>query len=72
MNRIPKRALKLAGVKTSREFKQLKRRQVRDLEKSTNELMRGLGYPPAGLDVIAARGRVLIIKDKLSIKKWGR
>jgi hypothetical protein len=30
MNRIPKRALKRAGVKTSREFKQLKRRQIRE------------------------------------------
>jgi hypothetical protein len=72
MRKIPNFVLKNVGVRTSREFKQLKRKQVRDLEKSANELMRGLGCSPAGLDMMAARGRILIIKDKLSIKKWGR
>ena len=71
-NRIPKYVLKNAGCKTTREFKQLKRRQVRIAEKAVLQLMRGSAYVPSGFYTAHLRRELADIKRDLSIKEWGR
>jgi hypothetical protein len=68
MNTIPKRALKLAGVKTSREFKQLKRRQIREAIKAVEKINEhSPGYLPSDV-----RLELELTKHNCSIKSWGR
>jgi hypothetical protein len=54
------------------EFRSLKRHQLRDLVKALDELRMGCAYFPCHefpIDKIAEQ--VAILKDALSVKKWG-
>ena len=71
MNTIPKRVLKRAGVKTSREFKQLKRRQIREAIKAVKKISEHSPfYLPS--DAFDALMELNIISYKCSIEYWGR
>ena len=71
MNRIPKRTLKLAGVKTSREFKQLKRRQIREAIKAVEKINEhSPGYLPSDARLVLFE--LEFTRYSCSIKKWGR
>ena len=71
MKTIPKRALKSAGVRTSREFKQLKRRQIREAIKAVKKIEEHIPAcsPP---DPCLALFELDLIRYSCSIKKWGR
>ena len=71
-NQIPRHVLKNTGCSTTREFKQLKRRQVRIAEKAALQLMRGGAYVPSGVYTAYLRRELADIKRDLSIKNWGR
>jgi len=72
-NQIPKYVLKNAGCKTTREFKQLKRRQVREAKKAVNELMKGAVHLPSlGLGLVTAYWKLEAVERELSIEEWGR
>lgn len=71
--KIPKWLLKNCGVETRRQFKQLKRKQLRNVLKAWNDYNRGCAYCrnyPNGINVIDLN--LLEIKEDLSIKNWGR
>ena len=72
MSTIPRHCLKSADCKTSREFKQKKRKEIREIETAVYDMTRGLGYSPAALDAVRALDKIRIVKHKLSIKIWGR
>jgi hypothetical protein len=71
MNRIPKRALKLAGVKTSREFKQLKRSQIREAIKAVKKISEHSPFYLPSNDW-RALSELELTKHNCSIKNWGR
>lgn len=71
MKTIPKHVLKRAGVKTSREFKQLKRRQIREAIKAVKKIEEHTtAYSPP--DPCLALFKLELTRDRCSIKKWGR
>ncbi len=71
--RIPKWLLKNCGVETRRQFKQLKRKQLKSVLKAWDDFRSGCfycpGYPRDTTDVDDILRR---LKRDLSAKNWGR
>ena len=74
---IPADALKMAGVKTTREFKQKKRKEIGELVRALNKLQHMGAFTPGisshddlGLELALefAEG----IQYACSLKRWGR
>lgn len=71
--KIPKWLLKNCGVKTQRQFKQLKRKQLRGVQKAWSDFRGGCAhfrnYPN---NIIGVNDTLRRIEEDLSIKNWGR
>ena len=71
-NTIPKDVLNNLHVANSREFKSLKRKQIRALIKAFEEYQLGCYYCPEYKSFDKARQHVEKIKQAQSVKTWGR
>ena len=67
--RIPPFVLQHLDCRTQREFKQLKRQQLKAVIKAYDEYRSGCGYCPGSLRLEVA---LELHQKQLSIKNWGR
>jgi hypothetical protein len=72
-NKAPKSVLSMLGLTTQRQFRQMKRKQLKAVLKAWKKFRSGCAYCEGYPHNISEAGRYLerIIKD-LSIKNWGR
>lgn len=70
IKRLPNHMKQFYG--TLRYFKQVKRRQARNLQNSVDALQTGSAYSPILRDVDELSRIVARIRHKLSVKYWGR
>ena len=69
--KLPKHMFHLYG--NTRNFKREKRQQVRAVLQGLDDLQLGCTYLPSGnIEVREAKKVMENLKEKLSIKKWGR
>lgn len=71
-DRVPKAVLQAMGLKTQREFKALKRRQLREVLKAFDEYRRGCFYCPGSFNLGGIMDGVRRHLSRLSVKNWGR
>lgn len=69
---IPPHVLKQEGLKTSREWKTLKRRQAKELELALNEFRFGCARCPGYEEVVQLEKSIERLRETLSVKQWGR
>ena len=68
---VPPYVLKNMNIKTTREFKSRKRKELREIKKAVSEYHRGCAYTP-GYDEINELDKLLNkIQTMQSIKEWG-
>jgi len=68
---IPPYVLENMGLKTTRQFKSRKRKELREIKKAISEYHRGCAYCPC-YDEIAELDKLLDkIQSMQSIKEWG-
>lgn len=71
--RIPKYVLRNMGLRTTREFKNLKRLQVKETIETWEKFIAGCAYVPGFTQNVREITKNLTdLKEKLSIKNWGR
>jgi len=70
--RVPKYVLKNSGIKTQRQWKELKRRQLRAAFKAMRKFQGGCYYTPDKGQYCQVMRGLEQLKDMLSVKKWGR
>ena len=68
--KVPKDVLKHLGITTQRQFKQVKRYQVKAIIEAVAEYHLGCAYCPGSISVLI--GAIETMKDELSVEKWGR
>jgi len=70
--KIPKYVLKNLGLQTQRQFKALKRHQIRQIMKALDDYRMGCAYCHGRFDVGEIAKRLEKCKKQLSVKEWGR
>ena len=72
--KISKRVLRNMGLATQRQFKQQKRRELRDVQKAMDEFTFASAWVPGYEDGTVDRIRqdLAMLKEKMSVKNWGR
>ena len=69
--RFPSLVLKTYKVKTSREFRSIKRRELREVIKAIDELRVGCYYLPDGGDAVDKMDKIAKdLKVQLQVKNW--
>lgn len=72
MSAIPKYVLEAMDLKTTRQFKSRKRKELREIEKAVKEYQRGCAYCPGYETGISNLFKsVREIKILQSVKEWG-
>ncbi|KKL46709.1 hypothetical protein LCGC14_2342880 [marine sediment metagenome] len=69
-SKAPKYILKNLGMTTQRQFKELKRYQLKVIIEAVAEYHLGCAYCPGSISVLI--GAIETMKDELSVEKWGR
>jgi len=65
--------LKAMKLKSSREYKVLKRKQIRAVEKAVNDLRTGsVCLPDYPNSITSLSHDVSVLKESMSVKNWGR
>ena len=72
MKTIPKYVLKNRGIKTTREFKQQKRKEIREAIRAMKNFQCGCANTPGYESYCTAIEAAEETKDKCSLKNWGR
>ena len=72
MRTIPKRVLRRSKVSNTRDFKQAKRLQIKQVIKTLKELNEGSAYTPEGYNIPIMLGIAKRMRVAWSVKKWGR
>ena len=72
MKTIPKYVLKNSGIKTTREFKQRKRKEIREVIRAMKNFQLGCAHAPGHESFCTALKAAEETKDKCSLKNWGR
>ena len=68
--KVPKIVLKNLGITTQRQFKQLKRYQLKVIIEAVAEYHLGCAYCPGSISVL--NEAIETMKDEHSVEKWGR
>ena len=70
---IPPDVLKNMKLKTTREFKSRKRKELREIKQALNKYHQGCAYCPGYENEIKELGKILKRLEELqSIKEWGQ
>ena len=71
---VPKWALKNMGLRSQREYKSLKRKQVRQVIKEMESLQLGCAYAAGYEDGLIDRINADLkeLKERMSVNNWGR
>lgn len=71
--KVPKWVLKNMGLKTQRQYKELKRKQIKAVEKAIKEYWSGSAFCPMPyFEVCRLRTMLDGLRKAHSIKEWGR
>jgi len=70
--KLPKYLLDNTGCSTSREFKSMKRQELKNVMKAMDELERGAFFLPEFQKFDDARKALKDLKEAMSVKNWGR
>ncbi len=71
--KIPKYVLDNMGLQTQRQFKQVKRYQLRMLAKALDEYRMGCAYCPSqGFNIGGIDRRIGNLRNRHSVKNWGK
>lgn len=70
--RVPKRVLKNMKLPTQRAFKQLKRKQLREMRKVMDELRIGSVYMPEFNEARRLDNTLSRLEEACSVEEWGR
>lgn len=69
--KVPKYVLKNCGITTQRQFKALKRYQLKAILKALNDYCMGCAYCPE-FDIGEIEKKLQELRKLLSVKNWGR
>lgn len=75
MNTVPRvtaDCLRNMRLKNAREFKKLKRQQLRDINDAVSQYRRGCAYCPGQFDIIQLQTAVDNLVKSHSVREWGR
>ncbi len=72
MNRPPKWLYQQDNCNSAREWKQLKRKQLEFVLDVLSDYNLGCAYCPESIQIEQIREKLLIVKEALKVKNWGR
>lgn len=70
--KVPKHVLKNLKLPTQRAFKQLKRKQLREMRKVMDELRRGSACMPEFEEARRLDNALSRLEEACSVEEWGR
>ena len=70
--KVPLYVIQRLGLETTRDFKALKREQLKDIFRAMSEYLSGCAYCPDNELFDDARKNIEKLIDSHSVKRWGR